>query len=188
MTHCEGAPGLRNAVLGGLDSIEHGFYLSDDDIRLMLDHDVTLVPTLACNYGILKVVKRDPNAGIHEQSIQVAKDLIADHAKSISKAAEAGVKIAMGSDAFGWDQGENLMELEYMVNIGFTPMDAIVAATSSAARLLGEEDRLGTISTGKFADILIVDGNPLADIRLLQDRQNLRMIMKEGVAYKNTLV
>ncbi len=187
MTHCEGGPGMRNAILGGLDSIEHGFYISDDDIKLMLERGTYLIPTLACNYGILKVIKRDPKAGIHEQSIRVAKDLIADHAKSIAKAAEAGVKIAMGSDSFGWDQGENLMELEYMVNIGFTPMDAIVAATSSAARLLGEEERLGSITAGKAADVLLVDGDPLADIRLLQDRQHLRLIMKDGEAFKNTI-
>jgi imidazolonepropionase-like amidohydrolase len=187
MTHCEGGPGLKNAVLGGIDSIEHGFYLSDDDVRLMVDRDVYLIPTLACNYGILKVMKRDPKADIHEQSIRVAKDLIADHARSFARAAEAGVKIAMGSDSFGRDQGESLMELEHMVNAGLSPMNAIVAATSSAARLLGEEERLGTVTPGKFADLLLVDGNPLMDIRVLQDREKLKVIMKDGAIFKNSL-
>ncbi len=187
MTHCEGGPGLRNSVLGGINTIEHGFYLNDDDVKLMVERDVFLVPTLNSNYGILKVIKRDPKAGIHEQSVRMAKDLIVDHARSISRAAEAGVRIAMGSDAFGWDQGDNLYELELMVNIGFSPMDAIVAATGSAARLLGEEDRLGTVTQGKLADLLLVDGDPLADIRVLQDRQRLQMIMKAGQVFKNTL-
>lgn len=187
MTHCEGGPGLRNAVLAGIDSIEHGFYLSDEDIELMLKKGSFLVPTLACNYGILKVIERDPKAGIHEQSIRVARDIIADHAVSFRKAVEAGVKIAMGSDAFGWDQGENLFELELMVKGGMTPMQAILSATGRAAELLDVQDRLGTLSAGKIADVLVVDGNPLDDITVLQKRDNLQMIMKGGQVFKNTL-
>jgi len=187
MTHCEGGQGLRNALNGGIDTIEHGFYLTDEDVKLMKERDVWLVPTLACNYGILKVIKRDPKAGIHEQSVVVAKSIIADHAKSIQRAAAAGVKIAMGSDAFGWDQGENLYELELMVGLGFTPMQAIVAGTTSAAKLLGAEDKIGSVTPGKLADILLVDGDPLADIRILQDKSRIQLIMKDGAVYKNTL-
>lgn len=187
MAHCEGGPGLKNSVLGGIDSIEHGFYLSDDDVRLMKERGTYLVPTLNCNYGILKVMKRDPKADIHEQSVRVAKDLIADHARSFARAAEAGVKIAMGSDSFGRDQGDNLVELELMVNAGLSPMDAIKAATSGAAELLGEEGRLGTVARGKTADLLLVDGNPLSDITVLQDRERLKLIMKDGVIFKRSL-
>jgi imidazolonepropionase-like amidohydrolase len=185
MTHCEGGPGLRNAVEAGVDSIDHGFYLTDEDCQLMIDHGTFLVPTLACNYGILKVIERDPEAGIREQSVRVARELIADHAASFRKAAEMGVKIAMGSDAFGWDQGENLFELELMVDAGLTPMEAIVAGTRSGAELLGVEDELGTLAPGKVADVLVVDGDPLDDISILQDRDNLLMIMKAGEVFKD---
>jgi len=185
MTHAEGGVGLRNAVRAGIDSIEHGFYLSDEDIALMLEKGTFLVPTLACNYGILKVIERDPTAGIHEQSVRVAKEITADHAESFRRAAEAGVKIAMGSDAFGWDQGENLFELELMVRSGFSPMQAIMAGTRFAAQCLGVENRLGTLTPGKIADVLVVDGDPLADVKVLQDRENLALIMKGGRIFKN---
>lgn len=187
MTHCEGGPGLRNAVEAGINSIDHGFFLEDEDVELMLEHDAFLVPTLAANYGILKAVERDPNAGINPRSIEVAKELIDIHSESIGKAIDAGVKIAMGSDAFGWDQGENLFEMELMVRAGMTPMQAIVAATSRGAELLDVADELGTLEPGKIADVLVVDGNPLDDVTILQDKERLSLIMKDGGIYKNNL-
>lgn len=187
MTHCEGGPGLRHAVEAGIDSIDHGFFLTDEDIELMLKHDTYLVPTLAAVHGILKIIDRDPNADINPQSVIVARELVVHHNESIGKAIKAGVKIAMGSDAFGHDQGENLFELELMVRAGMTPMQAIVAATKTGSELLDISDDLGTIVPGKIADILVVDGNPLDDITLLQERQNLALIMKAGKPFKNLL-
>jgi imidazolonepropionase-like amidohydrolase len=187
MTHCEGGPGLRNALEAGIDTIEHGFYLTAEDVELMLEKKAYFVPTMNCNYGILKVVQRDPNAGIHEQSIEVAKKIIADHKKSVQLAHEAGVKIAVGADAFGWDQGDNLHELVLLVDAGLTPMEAIVACTKVGAELLGVENALGTLTPGKMADLLVVDGDPLENISILRDRANLLIIMKEGVLFKNTL-
>ena len=187
MTHCEGGPGLRHAVEAGIDSIDHGFFLTDEDIELLLKHETYLVPTLAAVHGILKIVDRDPDAAINPQSVRVARELVVHHNESIGKAIEAGVKIAMGSDAFGHDQGENLFELELMVRAGMTPMQAIVAATQTASELLDISADLGTIAPGKIADILVVDGNPLDDITILQERHNLVAIMKAGDFFKNQM-
>jgi imidazolonepropionase-like amidohydrolase len=187
MAHAEGGPGLRNSVQAGIDSVEHGFSLGMEDIELMADKGTFLVPTLACNYGILKIAEEHPTAGIHQEAIEGAKTVMDGHAKGFRRAAEAGVKIAMGSDSFGWFQGENLLELELMVRSGFSPMQAIMAGTRVAAECLGVEDRLGTLEAGKTADILVVDGDPLADITVLQDRENLKLIMKGGTVSKNLL-
>jgi len=187
MAHAQGGLGLRNAVQAGVDSVEHGFYLSDEDVALILERGTFLVPTFASNYGILKIVERDPTAGIHEEAVEGARRVMADQSESFRRAAEAGVKIAMGTDAFGWDQGENLSELELMVRSGFSPMQAIMAGTRVGAECLGIEDRLGTLTPGKIADILVVDGDPLADIKVLQDKENLSLIMKGGQIFKNLL-
>jgi imidazolonepropionase-like amidohydrolase len=187
MAHAEQGAGLRNAVKAGIDSVEHGFFLSDEDIGLMLERGTFLVPTLACNHGVLKIAEQHPTAGIHPQAVEGARRVMAPHAESFHRAAEAGVKIAMGSDSFGWFQGESLLELELMVGAGFSPMQAIMAGTRFAAECLGIEDRLGTLTAGKVADVLVVDGDPLSDIRVLQDRNNLALIMKEGNVFKNAL-
>jgi imidazolonepropionase-like amidohydrolase len=187
MVHLDGGPGVGNAIRAGVDSIDHPFYLSDGDISLMLDRGTFLVPTFACNYSIVKVAEADPTAGIHEEAVEGARRVMADHVDGFRRAAEAGVKIAMGSDSFGRFQGENLVELELMVRAGFSPMQAIVAGTGSAAECLAIEDRLGTLAVGKAADILVVDGDPLADIEVLQDRENLALIMKEGKIFKSLL-
>jgi imidazolonepropionase-like amidohydrolase len=187
MAHAEQGVGLRNTIQAGIDSVEHGFYVSDEDIALMLDRGTFLVPTLACNYGILKIADAHPAAGIHPEAVEGAKRVMAAHAEGFRRAAEAGVKIAMGSDSFGWFQGENLLELELMVRSGYSPMQAIMAGTRFAAECLGNDDRLGTLTVGKIADVLVVDGDPLADIKVLQERENLALIMKEGKVIKNTL-
>lgn len=187
MTHCEGGVGLRNSLEAGIDSIEHGFYLTDEDIEIMLHKGTFYVPTLNCNHGILKVIERDPNAGVHARSIEVARDLIADHKDSVRRAHKAGVKIAMGADAFGRDQGDNLYELVLLVDAGLSPMEAIVAGTKRGAELLGVEERLGTLTPGKIADALVVEGDPLADIRVLRRKENVQLIVQEGRIFRNSL-
>jgi imidazolonepropionase-like amidohydrolase len=188
MAHVDGGPGVANAIRAGVDSVDHPYYTSDEDIELMLKEGTFLVPTLACNYGILKIAEQHPTAGVHPEAVEGARTVLAAHADGFRRAAEAGVKIAMGSDSFGWFQGENLLELELMVRSGYSPMQAITAGTRSAAECLGIEDRLGTLTVGKVADILVVDGDPLADIRVLQERDKLALIMKAGEVFKDSLV
>jgi imidazolonepropionase-like amidohydrolase len=187
MVHVDGGPGVGNAIRAGVDSIDHPFYLSDEDISLMLKEGTFLVPTFGCSYGIVKVAEAHPAAGIHQEAVEGARRVRADHADGFRRAAEAGVKIAVGSDSFGWFQGENLVELELMVSAGFSPMQAIMAGTRFAAQCLGIEDRFGTLAVGKVADILVVDGDPLSDIKVLQQRDKLAVIMKDGQIFKDLL-
>ena len=187
MTHCEGGQGLTNALDAGIDTIEHGFYLNDQDVERMAAQGSYLVPTLNCNYGILKIIEQDPGAGIHEESIGVARKIIDDHRESINRAYKAGVKIAMGADGFGWDQGDSLHELILLVGAGLSPMEAIVAGTRTGAELLRVEDKLGTLETGKLADLLVVDGDPLEDISLLRNKDNLHLIMQNGKIFKDKI-
>jgi imidazolonepropionase-like amidohydrolase len=187
LAHVDGGPGVGNAIRAGVDSVDHPYYLSDQDIELMLEEGTFLVPTLACNYGILKIAEAHPAAGVHPEAVEGARKVMAAHADGFRRAAEAGVKIAMGSDSFGWFQGDNLLELELMVSSGYSPMQAIMAGTQVAAQCLGIEDRIGTLTVGKVADMLVVDGDPLADVKVLQERDKLALIMKAGNVFKNLL-
>jgi imidazolonepropionase-like amidohydrolase len=185
LCHAEGGIGVRHALEAGVDSIEHGFYLDDDVIEMMIERGTYLVPTLSAAHGVIKQSKTDPN--IHSWAVEHSHQLIQDPNRGFSKALRAGVKIAMGSDIFGANHGENAFELEVMVDSGMTPIQAIVAATASAADLLGIADRVGTLQRGMAADALLVHGNPLTDIRVLQDLSQIQLVVRDGVVYKDTL-
>jgi imidazolonepropionase-like amidohydrolase len=117
--------------------------------------------------------------------VEKARQVMSDHRKSFSRAVEAGVKIAMGTDSGVGPHGENAEELELMVKGGMSPMDAIVASTSSGARLLKIQEHVGTLETGKIADLILVDGNPLEDISILKDRARIALVMQGGRIVKN---
>jgi imidazolonepropionase-like amidohydrolase len=185
MAHVDGGPGVANAIRAGADTIDHPYHLTDADIALLLEHDTVMVPTLACNHGILRTASKYPDAHIHESSKAVARTLIDIHTAAFGRALRAGVKFVMGSDSFGLFQGENLFELELLVAAGCTPMQALVAGTGDAARAIGLADRLGTLEPRMLADIVCVDGNPLDDIRILQNRDKLMLIVKDGKIHKN---
>ena len=188
MAHVDGGPGVANAINAGVRSVDHPYYLSDADIELLLKKDTFLVPTLACNYGILKTAERYPDAGVHSNAIVAAKRIIEIHEEGFSRAAAAGVKMAMGSDSFGWFQADNLLELELMVKSGYTPLQAICAGTWHAAECLGIYDRTGSLEVGKDADMIVVEGNPLDDIGVLTNPDNIKLVLKKGIIYKNTLI
>lgn len=187
MAHVDGGPGTANAIRAGVDSVDHPYYLSDEDIELLLRHGTWLVPTLACNHGILKIAARDPHAGIHASALEGARQIIAIHEDGFRRALAAGVQIAMGSDSYGRFQADNLFELELMVANGMTPQQAIRAGTIQAARLMGWDDRVGSIEAGKLADLVVVDGDPLLDIGILQQRERLALIIKDGVVVADRL-
>lgn len=115
----------------------------------------------------------------------MTRQVINDHSASFREAAAAGVNIAMGTDSGVGRHGENTRELELMVNNGLTPMQSIVASTLGAAKLLRLDQRLGTLAVGKLADVLVVNGDPLADIKVIQDKNNLVAILKGGEVYKD---
>ena len=181
MAHAQGAEGIKQAVRAGIHSIEHGIFLDDEAIELMIEHGTYLVPTLLAPLAVLEIGEA---GGMPEYGLQKSREVIDAHRASIRRAHEAGVKIAMGTDAGVMPHGTNLRELGLMVDVGLTPMEAIVATTKTAAECLGWHGRLGTIEPGKLADIIICRDDPLADIRSLANNDNIWMVMKGGERVK----
>ena len=177
--HAHGAEGIRRAILGGVTSIEHGSYMNEEDMELAKKYGTYLVPTIIAGKSVAdsaKITGYLPPV-IARKAIEVGTQI----QQTFGKAYKAGVKIAFGTDAGVYAHGKNYKEFQYMVEAGMPPMEAIKAATTSAADLLGISDKTGSISTGKFADIIAVDGNPLDDITVMK---NVSFVMKEGKIYK----
>jgi imidazolonepropionase-like amidohydrolase len=167
MAHAQATPGIKNAIRAGIRSIDHGIYLDDEAIEMMLARGTWLVPTLVAPLGVIDAAAA--GAAIPEASVRKAHEVAEIHRASFAKAVEAGVKVAMGTDSGVTPHGNNLRELELMVEGGMTPMQAIVATTRTAAELMGLEDELGTLEPGKRAEMVVVDGDPL-EISGLRDR------------------
>ncbi|KQL58569.1 MULTISPECIES: metal-dependent hydrolase family protein [Bacillaceae] len=185
MAHGQGAEGIKNAVRAGIHSIEHGIFIDDEALELMLEHGTYLVPTLLAPLAVLEAAETSNTMAPY--AIEKSKEVIDIHKKSIEKAYKAGVKIAMGTDAGVFPHGINLRELGLMCEIGMSPMEAIVASTKTAAECMGWGEKVGTIEAGKWADLIIVNGNPLADIHILENHEHITFVMKDGNTYKDTL-
>jgi imidazolonepropionase-like amidohydrolase len=185
-THAQGTEGIKNSLWAGVNSIEHGFFLDDEAIELMLEMNAYLVPTLNAPYQIIRGgVKR----GVPRYAVEKSKAVMKSHFQSVRRAYKAKIPIAMGTDAgtpFNC-HGENLKEMELLVKAGMTPMEAMTATTKIASEVLGLEKKIGTLEKGKLADLIVVDGNPLKDIQLFQKKDKILAIMKEGCFYKNQL-
>ena len=174
--HAHGAQGILWATEAGVDSIEHGSYIDDEGIAAMKKHGTYLVPTLYLEDWIVESVHLP--AFYHQKMVDVS----AVAKGNIKRAMQAGVKIAMGTDAAVYPHGLNAHELDVYVNqIGMTPLAALQSATVNAADLLGWSAQTGSLEPGKWADIIGVTKNPLDDIRTLQD---VKFVMKGGVVYK----
>jgi imidazolonepropionase-like amidohydrolase len=158
MAHAAGADGIKTAVRNGVRSIEHGIYLDDEAIDLMLARGAWLVPTLIAPRGVLEAAAA--GAGLGSHVVEKARMVVDTHRESMRKAVAAGVRIAFGTDTGVTRHGRNLEELALMVECGMTPAAALHAATLSAARLLGMDADLGSVEPGKLADLTIVDGDP----------------------------
>ncbi len=183
MAHAQGAPGIKNAVRAGIHSIEHGIYLDDEAINLMLKHGTFLVPTLLAPVAVLEVA--EATGKVPEWAVRKAREVIDIHRESVARAYRAGVRIAMGTDAGVMPHGTNLRELDLMCGIGMTPMESIVATTKLAAECLGWEGKVGTIEPGKLADIVLARSDPLANIRSLENVENVALVMKGGQIVKD---
>lgn len=183
MAHAQGVEGIKNAVRAGIHSIEHGIYLDDEAIEMMLERGTYLVPTLLAPLAVVEAV--ESNQSMPEWGIRKAREILEIHAESIGKAYKAGVNIAMGTDAGVMPHGTNLRELGLMCNVGLSPMESIVATTKTAAECLGWQDRVGTLETGKLADIVISRTDPLADIQSLENVANIVLVMKDGQVCKD---
>jgi imidazolonepropionase-like amidohydrolase len=174
MAHAHGPEGIARAVRAGVRSIEHGTFLDDESIALMLERGTWLVPTLAAGDTTDEIAN---NPAVSEAVRAKMRALGRPELDAFRRAVEAGVKVAMGTDCPVAPHGTNLRELELMANNGFTPEQALVAATKSAAELMGLEDRLGTLAPGKVADVVVVDGDPF-DFATLKDR--VAQVWKDG--------
>jgi imidazolonepropionase-like amidohydrolase len=180
MAHAQSTRGIKNALQAGVTSIEHGIYLDDEAIQMMLERGAYLVPTLVAPQDVLDQAEANPGK-LPAYAIEKARQVMLSHRESFRRAVEAGVKVAMGTDSGVGPHGGNARELGLMVEHGdMSPMEAIVASTGHAAELLELDSMLGTLAPGKYADLLLVDGDPLADIHVLEDRCKLALILKGG--------
>lgn len=175
MAHAQGYDGIKNAIRAGFRSIEHGIFLDDEAIGMMLENGTWLVPTLLAPQGVLSAAER--GVSIAPESLAKAEELVEIHRESVSKAIAAGVKIAMGTDCPISPHGTNLGELSLLMDCGMSAGEALHAATQSAADLMGLGDQVGSLEPGKLADLVVVDGDPL-DFPSLRD--NIAQVWKGG--------
>ncbi len=177
--HAHGAEGMKRAVLAGVDSIEHGTFMTDEIMTLMKERGTYWVPTNMAGEWVANQAKV---SGYFPEIVRPKAASIGPVMKAtFAKGYAAGVKIAFGTDSGVSPHGENAHEFELMVEGGMPPMKAIQAATLTCAQLLRIEDRLGTLEEGKLADVVAVKGNPLENISLMK---SVAFVMKEGVVYK----
>ncbi len=175
--HAQATQGIKNGILAGVDSIEHGIYLDEEACQLMRERNTALVPTLAYFYRIATLGE---GLGSPAYAVRKAREVVEAHMKSFALAMRMGVTIGMGTDFEGsplFPHGENAMEFELMVEGGMKACDVIVAATATNAAILGIEQKVGTVETGKVADLIAVPGNPLEDIGVLR---RVEFVMQGG--------
>lgn len=180
--HAGTAEGIKNAVLAGVDSIEHGHGANREDLEMMKEKGTFLVPTLGGVDAWIEAHKNDPftpeQRAEGEAQLQKIKD-------AIQTARSLGVKIAAGFDAASAEtQGQNATELAAMAKRGLTPMEVIQAATVNAAELMGWKEKVGAIEVGRYADLIAVDGDPVNDITILQ---HVKFVMKGGGVVKDEI-
>lgn len=177
--HAHGAEAIRRAVTAGVDSIEHGTYMSDADMKLMKQRGTWYVPTIIAGRYVAE--KAAVPGYYPEQIAAKARQVGPVIQKTAGRAFKAGVKMAFGTDAGVYPHGQNAKEFEYMVEAGIPNAYALQAATVNAAALLKQSDNMGSLEAGKFADVIAVKGNPLDDISLMKQ---VDFVMKGGVVYK----
>jgi imidazolonepropionase-like amidohydrolase len=175
--HCHGDAAAKIAIAAGVDSIEHGSFLQDDTLRQMKEKGVYLVPTLFAGFWVGEKADRFPPAIAAK-----ARAASAAMQSMFQRAAKIGVKVAFGTDSAVEPHGLDAREFALMVKNGFTPTQALLAATVSAADLLGLADRIGTIESGKLADLVAVPGDPLQEIR---QTEKVTFVMQGGRVIKN---
>lgn len=177
--HAHGAEGMKRAIRAGVNSIEHGTMMDDETIELFKKHGTWYVPTITAGISVGDSSKKPgyyPDV-VARKAVEIGPQL----KNTFAKAYKAGVKIAFGTDAGVFKHGQNWLEFVYMIEGGMPAMEAIKTATINAADLLGEKDRLGSIETGKLADIIAVDGDPLTSSQVFG---KVVFVMKDGIVYK----
>ncbi len=179
--HCRATQGIKNALRAGYDAIEHGTFMDDEALDLLLQRNVPCVPAL---YFELASIERGPDFGMSQAVIDGHQETLDAGAESARKILKAGGRLGMGGDyGFAWNpHGDYAKELEFFVNfVGFTPLETITCATKTGAEILGRGHELGTLEAGKLADVLVVDGDVLSHIAVLQDRSKILAVLQGGV-------
>ena len=172
--HAHGAEGIKTAILAGVDSIEHASLIDDEGIRLARERGTFLVMDI---YNDTFILEHGAAVGILPESLEKERQIGQAQRDNFRRAHQAGVRIAFGTDGAVYPHGDNAKQFAYMVEYGMTPLEAIQAATIHAAELLGWADRVGALEPGKFADLIAVAGDPLADVALLE---KVGFVMKGG--------
>jgi len=177
--HAHGAESIRRAVIGGVDSIEHGTFMDEQDMKLMKEHGTWYVPTVIAGQTVTAKAKI---AGYYPAQVALKAASVGPKIlDTLGNAYKYGVKIAFGTDAGVYPHGDNAQEFAYMVQAGMPPIETIRAATVNAAELLQHADTLGQVAPGYAADLIAVKGDPLQDVTILQ---HVEFVMKAGVVYK----
>ena len=186
--HCRATEGIKNALRAGYDTLEHGTFIDDEALEMILERNTPVIPAL---YFELASIERGPEFKLSQRVIDGHRETLEGGAESARRIFKAGGRIGLGGDyGFGWNpHGQYARELSFFVNyVGFTPLETLTCATKTGAEILGREDELGTLEAGKLADILVVDGNVLADISVLEDRQKFIAVMQGGVVKAGQMV
>ncbi|HLJ26371.1 MAG TPA: amidohydrolase family protein [Candidatus Angelobacter sp.] len=178
--HAHGSQGIKNAILAGIDSIEHASLIDDEGIRLAKEHGTYLVMDI---YNDDYILTKAVEFGLPQENVDKEKMVGRTQRENFQKAVQAGAKMAFGTDAGVYPHGDNAKQFFHMVKFGMTPAQAIRAATTNAADLIGRSKDVGSIEAGKYADIIAVSADPLQDVRALE---NVGFVMKGGMIYKNT--
>lgn len=179
--HCRANEGIKNALRAGYDAIEHGTFMDDEALELLLKRDVPCVPALQFEYAS---IVHGPEFGMSQRVIDGHQETLDAGAESARMIFKAGGRLGMGGDyGFAWTpHGTYAKELTFFVkHVGFTPLDVITCATKNGAEIIGRGDEFGTLEKGKLADVLVVDGDLLKDISILEDRKNILAVLQGGI-------
>jgi len=179
--HCRANEGIKNALRAGYDAIEHGTFMDDEALELLLKRDVPCVPALQFEYAS---IVHGPEFGMSQRVIDGHQETLDAGAESARMIFKAGGRLGMGGDyGFAWTpHGTYAKELTFFVkHVGFTPLDVITCATKNGAEIMGRGDEFGTLEKGKLADVLVVDGDLLQDISILEDRKNILAVLQGGL-------
>ena len=179
--HCRATQGIKNALRAGYDAIEHGTFMDDEALEMLLERDVPCVPAL---YFEKASVELGRDFGLSQAVIDGHKETLEAGSESAKRILRAGGRLGMGGDyGFGWNpHGDYARELTFFVrDVGLTPVEVISCATKTGAEIMGRGEDFGTLEVGKLADVLLVDGDVIADISVLEDRKNILAVMQSGV-------
>jgi imidazolonepropionase-like amidohydrolase len=180
--HCRATEGIKNALLAGYDALEHGTFIDDETLELLLERDVPVVPAL---YFEQMSIERGPEFGMSQAVIDGHQETLEGGAESARRILGAGGRLGMGGDyGFAWNpHGDYAKELDFFVKyVGLKPLDVITCATKTGAEILGRSGEFGTLEAGKLADVLVVDGDILSNMSILQDRSRFITVMQGGIS------